>query len=399
MTNAEIVRMGEENFMHTYASYPIAFKSGKGCYLYDEDGNEYLDMVAGIAVNALGYGNNRLTEALISQLETGLIHTSNLYYNEKAVTAASKLNALAGSSEVFFCNSGAEANEAAIKLARKYGSSSGRSKIISMNHSFHGRTYGAITLTGQDKYHVGFSPLLPSVAYAEFNNIESVKAAASEDCIAIIVEPIQGEGGVIKAEKRFLEELRAFCDERDILLIFDEVQCGMGRTGYAFAYQNYGVTPDILTLAKALGGGVPMGACVGFSRVKGVFTPGNHASTFGGNYLAAAAANVMLDILAEGDLLLHVQKVGAYLEEKIKELCKKFPSICLESRGLGLMRGIVLSIKPAEVVQACLYKGLLVASAGYDVLRFVPPLVIRKEEIDKAMDILSSVLQEFVDRR
>lgn len=394
MTNAEIVRMGQENFMHTYGSYPLAFAHGEGCFLYDEDGKKYLDMVAGIAVNALGYGNKRLTEALKAQLDTGLIHTSNLYYNEQAVTAAAKLNALAGSEEVFFCNSGAEANEAAIKLARKYGSATGRSKVVSMNHSFHGRTYGAITLTGQDKYHIGFAPLLPEVVYAEYNNLESVKEAATADTVAIIVEPIQGEGGVIKAEKSFLEGLRSFCDEKDILLIFDEVQCGMGRSGYSFAYQYYGVEPDILTLAKALGGGVPMGACVGFNKVKGVFTPGNHASTFGGNYLAAAGANVMLDVLSEGDILHHVQKVGDYLGSRLEELCRKYPSICTEPRGLGLMRGVQVTVKPAEIVSACMERGLLIASAGYDVLRFVPPLVITEEEIDSAMEILSSVLDE-----
>lgn len=393
MNNAEIVKKGQENYMHTYASYPVAFARGEGCYLYDADGKKYLDMVAGIAVNALGYNNKRLNDALKAQLDTGLIHTSNLYYNEKAVTAAEKLNKLTGSSEVFFCNSGAEANEAALKLARKYGSAKGKYKVCSMVHSFHGRTYGAITLTGQDKYHKGFSPLLPGVVYAEFNNLESVKEAVDEETCAIIVEPIQGEGGVIIADREFLEGVRKLCDEKDVLLIFDEVQCGMGRTGYPFAFMGYGVEPDILTSAKALGGGVPMGALLGFSKVKGLYEPGNHASTFGGNYLAATGANVMLDILAEGELLENVKASGEFLESKIKALCAKYSDICLESRGLGLMRGMQVSVVPSQIVSACMEKGLLVATAGYDVVRFVPPLIITKDQIDWAFSVVEEAVK------
>lgn len=393
MNNAEIVKMGKENLMHTYSSYPVAFSSGKGCYLYDADGKEYLDMVAGIAVNALGYGDKRLVDAIKAQLDTGLIHTSNLYYNELAVNAARKLNKIAGSDEVFFCNSGAEANEAALKLARKYGSRSKRYKVISMNHSFHGRTYGAITATGQDKYHAGFSPLLPGIVYADFNNLDSVKNAIDNETCAIIVEPIQGEGGVIKADKAFLEGVRNLAYENDLLLIFDEVQCGMGRSGYPFAFQYYGVEPDVLTSAKALGGGIPMGACLAFRRAKGILEPGNHASTFGGNYIASAGCNVMMDILSEGKLLEHVRETGEYLGSKLDLLCKEFPAICKEIRGIGLMRGIVLSVAPAIVISAAMEKGLLVASAGYDVLRFVPPLVIANAEIDKAIDILREVFK------
>ncbi len=392
MDNAEIVKKGKDNYMHTYASYPVAFARGEGCYLYDADGKKYLDMVAGIAVNALGYNNKRLKDALKAQLDTGLIHTSNLYYNEPAVNAAEKLNKLVGSSEVFFCNSGAEANEAALKLARKYGNPKGKYKVCSMVHSFHGRTYGAITLTGQDKYHKGFSPLLPGITYAEFNNLESVKEVVDDETCAIIVEPVQGEGGVITADPAFLEGVRKLCDEKDILLIFDEVQCGMGRTGYPFAFMGYGVTPDIFTAAKALGGGVPMGACVGFEKVKGLYEPGNHASTFGGNYLAAAGANVMLDILAEGELLEHVKSAGAFLDGTIKEMCAKYPDICLESRGKGLMRGMQVSVTPSVIINACMEKGLLVASAGYDVVRFVPPLVITKDEIAWAFTVIDEVI-------
>jgi len=263
-----------------------------------------------------------------------------------------------------------------------------------MNHSFHGRTYGAITVTGQEKYHKGFFPMLPGVEYAAFNDFASVESAVSDETCAIIVEPIQGEGGVIKAEKKFLEEVRALCDERDILLVFDEVQCGMGRTGFPFAFQYYGVEPDVLTLAKALGGGVPMGACVGFKKVKDVFAPGNHASTFGGNYLAATGANVMLDTLLKGELLEHVKEVSAYIEEKLFDICIKHSTLATEVRGVGLMRGILLTVPPAKVVSACIAKGLLVASAGYDVLRFVPPLIVSKKDIDKAMGIVAEVLSE-----
>jgi acetylornithine and succinylornithine aminotransferases len=391
MTNSEIATLGKENYMHTYGSLPIAFVKGEGCSLTDADGKEYIDMVAGIAVNALGYGNEKLKAALIEQINTGLLHTSNLYYNEKAVTAAAKLNKLAGSSQVFFCNSGAEANEAALKLARKFGSATGRSKVISMAHSFHGRTYGAITLTGQEKYHKGFFPVVPGITYAEFNNIESIKAAWDEETVAVIVEPVQGEGGVIKADPAFMKELRAFCDEKNLLLIFDEVQCGMGRTGAPFAFQNFGIKPDVLTLAKALGCGVPAGACLAFERAKDVFEPGNHAATFGGNYLAGTAANVILDYLADPAFISSVKEKGEYLGSRLEELKALYPAICLEVRGMGLMRGIQLSCPPAKAVSACIENGLLVCSAGYDVLRFVPPLVISKDEIDRAFEILKEV--------
>jgi len=394
MINAEVVEKGQKNYMHCYGSYPIAFKSGKGCYLVDEDGKEYLDCVAGIAVNALGYGDKELVEAIKKQLDTGLIHTSNLYYNALAVNAAEKLNKIAGSEEVFFCNSGAEANEAALKMARKYGSSKNKSKILSMAHSFHGRTYGAITVTGQDKYHKGFFPLLPDVAYATFNDLESVEKEMTDDVCAVIVEPIQGEGGVITADKAFLEGVRKLATEKDVLLIFDEVQCGMGRSGYPFAFQMYGVTPDILTTAKALGGGIPMGACIAFSKAKGIFEPGNHASTFGGNYIAATGANVVLDRLMDGKLLENVKDVGSYLGSKLEMLVRKYPKVCVEARGAGLMRGVQITIKPSELVSKCMEKGLLVASAGYDVLRFVPPLIISKEEIDKAISIVEESIEE-----
>ena len=393
MTNNAVVELGKKNYMNNYSQFPIAIASGKGMYLKDEDGNEYLDFVAGIAVNALGYGDEDEKKALLSVIEEGVLHTSNLYYNRHAVNAAAALNKLAGSEEVFFCNSGAEANEAALKLARKYGSAKGRTEIISFHHSFHGRTYGAITVTGQDKYHKGFAPMLPGVSYAEYNNLDSVKALVNSQTAAIIVEPLQGEGGIIPAEQPFMEGLRKLCDENDMLLIFDEVQCGMGRTGKPFCFQHYGVEPDILTLAKALGGGLPMGAVLAFKRAKGIFSPGDHAATFGGNVASAALAEVVLSKLP--DLSAEVERKGEYLGAKLRQIVSKHPSLCIEERGLGFMRGIELKISPRDVIAECMKNGLLVCSAGYTVLRFVPPLIASEEDIDKAVAIVDEALTAF----
>ena len=393
MSNHEIVSLGKQNYMSNYSQFPIAIRSGKGICLTDEDGKEYLDFVAGIAVNALGYGNEDEKKALLEVIESGVFHTSNLYYNSHAVHVAKMLNDLAGSEEVFFCNSGAEANEGALKMARKYGSSKGKSVIISFNHSFHGRTYGAVTVTGQEKYHKGFAPMLPSVVYADFNDLESVKALSDEHTAAIIVEPLQGEGGIIPAEKSFLEGLRVLADELDALLIFDEVQCGLGRTGKPFCFQHYGVEPDILTLAKALGGGLPMGAVLAFKRAKGIFSPGDHAATFGGNVASAALAEVVLSKLP--DLSAEVERKGEYLGAKLRQIVSKHPSLCIEERGLGFMRGIELKISPRDVIAECMKNGLLVCSAGYTVLRFVPPLIASEEDIDKAVAIVDEALTAF----
>ncbi|MBO8436946.1 MAG: aspartate aminotransferase family protein [Spirochaetes bacterium] len=392
MSNQSVVELGKANYMNNYSQFPIAIKSGKGMVLVDEDGKEYLDFVAGIAVNALGYGDEDEKKALFAVIENGVFHTSNLYYNAHAVTVANLLNELAGSEEVFLCNSGAEANEAALKMARKYGSQRGRDKIISFHHSFHGRTYGAITVTGQEKYHKGFAPMLPGVVYAEYNNIDSVKALVDEQTAAIIVEPLQGEGGIIPAEQSFLSGLRKLADDNDMLLIFDEVQCGMGRTGKPFCFQNYGIQPDILTSAKALGGGLPMGATLAFKRAKGIFSPGDHAATFGGNVAAAALAEVVLKKLPS--LSENAAENGAYLGSKLDELAKKYPQLCVEARGMGFMRGLELKIAPRDVIAKCMEKGLLVCSAGYTVLRFVPPLVASKNDIDKAIAIVDEALSE-----
>ncbi len=392
MSNQEIVALGKENYMSNYSQFPVAIKSGKGMVLTDEDGKEYLDFVAGIAVNALGYGDEDEKKALLSVMESGVFHTSNLYYNSHAVHAAAMLNKLAGSEEVFFCNSGAEANEAALKMARKYGSSKGKSVIISFHHSFHGRTYGAVTVTGQDKYHKGFAPMLPDVVYGEYNDLDSVKALADEHTAAIIVEPLQGEGGIIPADPEFIKGLRELADRFDALLIFDEVQCGLGRTGKLFCFQNYGIEPDILTLAKALGGGLPMGAALAFKRAKGIFSPGDHAATFGGNVASASLAEVVLSRLPE--LAENASVNGAYLGTKLDEIVSKHPSLCLSSRGMGFMRGIELEIAPRDVIAKCMEKGLLVCSAGYTVLRFVPPLIAQKADIDKAAAIVDEALSE-----
>ena len=392
MSNKDTVKLGTENYMHNYSQFPISIKSGKGIILVDEDGKEYLDFVAGIAVNALGYGDEEESKALLDVIDSGVLHTSNLYYNSHAVHAAALLNSLAGSREVFFCNSGAEANEAALKMARKRGSSKGKSTIISFAHSFHGRTYGAITVTGQEKYHKGFAPMLPGVVYAEYNNLDSVKALMDDSTAAIIVEPLQGEGGIIPAEPSFLEGLRKLADEHDALLIFDEVQCGMGRTGKPFCFQNYGVQPDILTLAKALGGGLPMGAALAFSRAAGIFEPGDHAATFGGNVAAAALAEVVLSRLPS--LSEEVAEKGAYLHGKLEALAEKYPEKAIEARGMGFMQGLDLRIPPRDVISKCMEKGLLVCSAGYTVLRFVPPLIATKDEIDRAIAIVDESLSE-----
>lgn len=392
MTNEQIVALAKANYMDNYAQYPIAISHGKGTVLWDEDGASYLDFVAGIAVNALGYGDEDEKEALLKVVEDGVLHTSNLYYNRHAVNAASLLNRLAGSKQVFFCNSGAEANEAALKLARKRGSAKGKTRIISFNHSFHGRTYGAVTLTGQEKYHKGFAPMIPDVLYADYNDLASVEALMDDSIAAIFVEPLQGEGGIIVAEQSFLEGLRKLCDEHDALLVFDEVQCGMGRTGRPFCFQHYGVQPDVLSLAKALGGGLPMGATLAFERAQGVFSPGDHASTFGGNVAAAALAEVVLSKLET--LSAEVDVKGRYFRGKLEELKARHPDKVVDVRGLGFMQGLDLSVSVRTAVEKCMSKGLLVTCAGYTVLRFVPPLVASTADIDKAVAIVDEVLGE-----
>ncbi len=394
-TTRDVIEAGKAYVMSTYAQLPVVLTGGRGCEVYDMDGNTYLDFVAGIAVNALGYGDEELKAEILKIMEGGLTHCSNLYWSRPAVEAASLIARLSGLEKTFFCNSGAEANEAALKLARKFGSRTGRSRIISMEQSFHGRTYGAVTATGQPKYHAGFSPMVPDIVYARFNSLESVEELIDENTCAVITEPIQGEGGIIPAKEEFLKGLRKLCDDHDLLLIFDEVQCGMGRTGRPFAFQQYQAVPDVMTLAKGLGAGIPIGAMAAGSRAADVLSPGDHASTFGGSLIAAAAASVVLRRLSEGSLLSSVEKTGALLRELLLDLQKEFPVIT-DVRGMGLMQGIELSCEASPVVKASMEKGLLLVQAGVKVIRFVPPLTVTEGEIMKGAEILRSAFAETV---
>ncbi len=386
----KISDIGEKYVMRTYNRFPLTFLKGEGMYVYDENGKEYLDFVSGIAVNSLGHNNKKLVAA-ISEQASKLIHISNLYYSEPQCLLAKKLVENGSLDKVFFCNSGAESIEAALKLARKYGSKTGRQEIITMVHSFHGRTFGAVTATGQDHYHQGFGDMLPHIKYAEFNNIDSVKAAISENTVAILMEPVQGEGGIIPANKEFLQQVRAICDEKDILLMFDEVQCGVGRLGTLFAYQYYDVVPDVISAAKGIAGGIPCGIMMAKKEVAESFVPGDHASTFGGNPLATAAGNVVIDELL-GGLLDNVREQGTYLEKRLDELAAKY-SFIKERRGVGLMQGIELDRPVADYIAKAIDSGLLLVNAGQNVIRFVPSLIVEKKHIDNAVEILDKIME------
>lgn len=387
----KIAELGEKYVMKTYNRFPLTFVKGEGMYVYDENGKEYLDFVAGIAVNSLGHNHPKLVEAIAKQ-SSEIIHISNLYYSEPQVKLAQKLVENGSLDKVFFCNSGAESIEAALKLARKYGSKTGRQEIVTMYHSFHGRTFGAVTATGQGHYHEGFGDMLPHIKYADYNNFESVKAAVNENTVAILMEPVQGEGGIIPANKEFLQKVRALCDEKDILLMFDEVQCGVGRLGTLFAYQAYGVVPDVMSTAKGIAGGIPCGIMMAKADVAESFKPGDHASTFGGNPLAAAAGCVVVDELL-GGVLDNVKSMGKYLEEKLDAIVSKYDFI-KERRGIGLMQGIELDRPVADYVAKSISNGLLLVNAGKNVIRFVPSLIVSKEDIDKAIEILDKSLDE-----
>ena len=395
MTTKEYMELSEEYVLHTYNRFPLVLEKGKGVDLYDVEGNAYMDFASGIGVFALGYSNKEFNEALKAQVDQ-VIHTSNLYYNVPLGTAAEHLAKSCGMSKVFFTNSGTEAIEGAIKAARKYAylrDNSTDHEIIAMNSSFHGRSLGALSVTGNEHYQEPFRPLIGGVRFAEFNNIDSVKAQITDKTCAIIMETVQGEGGIYPADSAFLKEVREICDARDILLILDEIQCGMGRTGTMFAWQQYGVQPDIMTSAKALGCGVPVGAFVLNEKVaKSSLVPGDHGTTYGGNPLACAAVNAVFGQFEKLDLLAHVNEVAAYLEEKLDELAAKHDCI-KERRGKGLMQGLELTGKSVgEVITAAREKGLLVISAEHNVLRMLPPLVITKEDVDKAVEILDVCL-------
>lgn len=373
------------------------FDHGEGCYLYDTEGKKYLDFAAGIAVNSLGYHYPGYDEALKAQIDK-LTHISNLYYNEPMSEAGEKLVKASGLSKTFFTNSGTEAIEGALKAARKYaytkyGKEAEKYEIIAMNHSFHGRSMGALSVTGTEHYREPFEPLIGGVKFADFNDLDSVKAQITDKTCAIITEVVQGEGGIYPAEKEFLEGLRALCDEKDIILIFDEIQCGMGRTGYYFAWQSYGVKPDVMTCAKALGCGVPVGAFVlGEKAASASLIPGDHGTTYGGNPFVCAAVSKVFDIYEKDDILAHVQELTPYLEEKLDKLVDKYPVVAAR-RGKGFMQGLVITgTTVGSIVTKALENGLLVISAGSDVLRLVPPLVITKENIDEMVEKLEKSL-------
>ncbi|PHV69506.1 aspartate aminotransferase family protein [Sporanaerobium hydrogeniformans] len=387
------ILQGQKYIMNTYSRFPLSLIKGEGVYVYDETGKKYLDMCAGIAVNALGYGHKGLSEALKKQVDE-LLHISNLYYTPQQVEAARLLVENSPFAKAFFCNSGAEANEAALKLAKKFGKTKSATcnKVVTMEHSFHGRTYGALGATGQMKYQKSFTPMLPGYSYAQYNDFNSLKALVDEDTCAVLLEVIQGEGGIIPGQKEYLQAVEALCKEKNILFMIDEVQTGMGRTGKLFAFENFAIQPDVVTLAKGLGGGVPIGAMLCNEKAD-VFEPADHASTFGGNPLATTAAAVVLKELLETPLLKQVKKVGNYLEACLKELQREFSCI-KEVRGMGLMQGIELTIPVKEVVTLCMEKGMLVVGSGLNVVRFVPPLIISKAEVDEAIDILKKVLSK-----
>ena len=387
MENKEaIIKEAEESVLHTYNRYQVVLDHGDGVYLYDTDGKKYLDFAAGIAVQALGYHYPGYDEALKAQIDK-LMHTSNLYYNEPAAEAADKLVRMSGMSRVFFTNSGTEAIEGALKAARKYAwLKDGKQdhEIIAMNHSFHGRSMGALSVTGNEKYQAPFRPLIGGIRFADYNDLESVKAQFNEHTCAVILETIQGEGGIYPATEEFLKGVKALCEEHDALLILDEIQCGMGRSGHLFAWQEYGVKPNIMTCAKALGCGVPVGAFVLDEKTAlGSLVPGDHGTTYGGNPFVCAAVSKVLDIFEQDAIVDHVKEVGAYLEGKLDALVDKYDCIAAR-RGKGLIQGLVIQGRPVgEVVLKSMDEGLIVITAGSDVLRLVPPLVITKDHVDE----------------
>lgn len=399
MNNQELKRRGERYLVNAYARSEIALVRGQGIKVWDADGKEYLDFVAGVAVNALGHCHPRLVAAVAEQAAR-LIHCSNLYWIDLQVRLAEVLAGLSGLDRVFFCNSGTEANEAALKLVRKYAYEKGhpeRYEIIAMEHSFHGRTMGSLAATAQTKLKGGFEPLVPGFKYVPLNDFGRFREAVTPQTCAVILEPVQGEGGVYVAEAAYLKELVAFCREKDILVIFDEVQCGMGRTGRWFAFEHYGVKPDVLTLAKALGGGVPIGAMLAREEVAQAFHPGDHGSTFGGNPLACAAALAVIQTMEEEGLVANAARQGEYLRRGLEELAQAFPLV-KEVRGMGLLLGMELSVPGQPIVNACEKRGLLINCAAGSVLRLVPPLIVTREDIDRALEILSGVLGEAVSQ-
>lgn len=394
MNKQEYIDTAEQELLHTYNRFSLVLDHGEGVYLYDTDGKQYLDFAAGIAVCALGYGNKDYNDALKAQVDK-LLHTSNLYYNVPTIEAAKKALKASGMDRIFFTNSGTEAIEGAIKAAKKYAfTRDGHAghEIIAMNHSFHGRSIGALSVTGNAHYQEPFEPLMPGVKFADFNNLESVKAQITDKTCAIIMETVQGEGGIYPAEKEFIEGVRALCDEKDILLILDEIQCGMGRTGEMFAWQNYGVKPDIMTCAKALGCGVPVGAFFMTQKVADKsLAPGDHGTTYGGNPFVGTAVSTVFDLFEKHKILDNVHEVAPYLEQKLDELVAKYDFLTTR-RGMGLMQGLVCTLPVGQVSAKALEQGLIIITAGADVIRMVPPLVIEKKHVDEMIEKLEKAL-------
>jgi len=398
MNKNQMIDKAEEHLFHVYNRFPVVFDHGKGVRLYDTDDEEYLDFASGIGVMAFGYGNEDFEDALVSQIKK-ITHTSNLYYHEPMIEAAEKLCEASGMDKVFFTNSGAEAIEGALKTAKKYAYTkrgAGEYEIIAMENSFHGRTVGSLSVTGTEHYREPFYPLMSGVKFASFNDFGSILANLTDNTCAIIMETVQGEGGLYPAEKEFLEKVRQLCDEEDILLILDEVQCGMGRTGKMFAFQDYGITPDILTTAKALGNGVPVGAFAVTEKVaKASLEPGDHGTTYGGNPLCTAAVSMVFDMFEDYKLLEHVNEIIPYLEQTLDRFVEKYDFVT-SRRGKGLMQGLVLTIPVKDVVaKALLEQHLVVLSAGADVLRLLPPLVITEQDIDDFKMKLENVFETF----
>lgn len=396
MNTQEIITTAEEHLFHTYNRYQISLDRGEGVHLYDADGKEYVDFGAGIAVFALGYNNKEYNDALKAQIDK-LIHTSNYFYNEPAAKAAKAITEVSGMDRVFFTNSGTEAIEGAIKLAKKYAylkNGSTDHEIIAMQHSFHGRSMGALAITGNRHYQEAFGPMIPGIRFAQYNDLASVEELVNDKTCAIIFETVQGEGGIYPAKPEFIKGVRKLCDEKGILLILDEIQCGMGRTGTMFAYEQYGVKPDILTVAKALGCGVPVGAFLAREEVAKALVPGDHGTTYGGNPLACAAAVKVLELFKKQNVLDNVKKVSAYLEKKLDEIVAEYDYV-VERRGLGLMQGLEINTDVKDlkkVIAACLDNGLILFTAGTNVIRFVPPLVISEADVDEMITKLKKAL-------
>lgn len=395
MNTQEIIDMGQNYVMNTYGRLPVALVRGEGAYVWDADGNRYLDFVAGLAVNSLGHCHPKVVEAIREQAGI-LMHVSNLYWIEPQVKLAKLLVENSALDKAFFCNSGAEANEGAIKLARKYARKymgPDKYEIITMHKSFHGRTLATVTATAQPKYQKDLEPLPAGFKHVPFNDLTALASAITPHTCAVMLEPVQGEGGVNVADYEYMQNLRQLCAEKHLLLIFDEVQCGLARTGKLFAYEHYGVEPDIMTLAKAIAGGVPMGALLAKQKVAECFQPGDHASTFGGNPLAAAVGYAAVSILADKDFLARVAETGRYFEEKLHQLKNKY-SFITDVRGKGLILGLGITVEGKDLVAGCQTKGLLINCVGSNVLRFIPPLIITKEHVDEAAGILDSVMSE-----